>query len=325
MIGIMEGKIQTVIGGGVIGTNVLLTLQGRGSDVRLVDKISKRDGVESLIADMTNKEEAIEATKGSSHVYLCVGLPYNADVWQKQWLPIVENVIHAAEAHNARLIFFDNMYMYGPLESPIVETNAQNPSSKKGRVRKRVADMVLDAHKSNRIQAIIGRSADFYGPHAKQTLVYKLILENIKKDNPAQWLGSMDKKHSLSYAPDAARALVELALKPDTYGDVWHLPTPTVSLSGQEIIDLMYTYFDKTPAFKVLSVLLVKIGGLFNKEIKETYEMMYQYTDDYVFDSSKFKERFPDFKITSYEDGFRETAEWFRVQKNLRGICNNSE
>ena len=39
--------------------------------------------------------------------------------------------------------------------------------------------------------------------------------------------------------------------------------------------------------------------------MREMYEMLYQFDRDYVFDSSKFDQRF-DLKITSYEEGIRQ-------------------
>ena len=42
--------------------------------------------------------------------------------------------------------------------------------------------------------------------------------------------------------------------------------------------------------------------------MKELKEMMYQYNDDYIFKSEKFAKRFPDFKVTSYDDGVKQTV-----------------
>ena len=48
---------------------------------------------------------------------------------------------------------------------------------------------------------------------------------------------------------------------------------------------------------------MVKFLGIFNPLMRELVEMMYQNENDYFFDSSKFSKRFPDFPITSYQDG----------------------
>jgi hypothetical protein len=46
--------------------------------------------------------------------------------------------------------------------------------------------------------------------------------------------------------------------------------------------------------------------GLFNPLMKEMVEMLYQNNQDYFFDSTKFKTRFPDFTVTPYEKGVKE-------------------
>ncbi len=56
--------------------------------------------------------------------------------------------------------------------------------------------------------------------------------------------------------------------------------------------------------YQVLQKLLVKILGLFMPIMKELVEMIYQYDRDYVFDSSKFEERF-EFTPTPYLEGIK--------------------
>ena len=48
---------------------------------------------------------------------------------------------------------------------------------------------------------------------------------------------------------------------------------------------------------------MFKLGSLFNKQAKELQELLPRYKYDNIFISDKFKNRFPDFKLTSYHDG----------------------
>jgi hypothetical protein len=50
----------------------------------------------------------------------------------------------------------------------------------------------------------------------------------------------------------------------------------------------------------------LKIIGLFVPFIKEIIELLYQWEQDYIFDSSKFTKRFPEFRVTPLEDGIEE-------------------
>ena len=55
----------------------------------------------------------------------------------------------------------------------------------------------------------------------------------------------------------------------------------------------------------ILPMWMIKLIGLFIPFMKEMPEMMYQYDQDYVFDSSKFEKKF-NVKSTTYEQGVRE-------------------
>ena len=108
--------MHTILGAGGPVSNVLMKLLlQQGITVRLVSrrKIVPPDNATWVGADLKNRQQVLDATKGSSVIYMCAGLQYNKKVWQQEWPLIMQNIIDAAKACNARLIFFDNVYMYG--------------------------------------------------------------------------------------------------------------------------------------------------------------------------------------------------------------------
>ncbi|MBC8112503.1 MAG: NAD-dependent dehydratase, partial [Verrucomicrobia bacterium] len=140
-------------------------------------------------------------------------MPYQSKVWQRDWPILIQNVVTACEKANAKLIFFDNAYMYSqPLAVPFTETHAQNPGTKKGLARKQTADLLLKAIAEKRIEAVIGRSADFYGEQAVNSPFYISFLQNMLKGKAAQVLGKKDITHSYANTGDNGKALVALAL-----------------------------------------------------------------------------------------------------------------
>lgn len=48
------------------------------------------------------------------------------------------------------------------------------------------------------------------------------------------------------------------------------------------------------------------MGALFSKQMKELQELLPRYGYDNIFDSSKFKQRFPEFPITTYKQGIEQ-------------------
>jgi len=55
--------------------------------------------------------------------------------------------------------------------------------------------------------------------------------------------------------------------------------------------------------YTVVPKFIFKIGALFNKRLKELLELLPRYEHNNLFDDSKFRNRFPEFEVTSYEQG----------------------
>lgn len=257
-------------------------------------------------ADLTDPAQTARAVAGSSVVYLVVGLPYNAQTWQRDWPRIMTNVLAACEQHGAKLVFFDNVYMYGAVEGSMTEATPFNPSSRKGEVRARIARQLLDAQQAGRVQALIARAADFYGPGIANSVPNMLILDNLKKGQAAQWPGGLDLPHSLTFTPDAGRATAVLGNTPAAFGQTWHLPTAAPALTARQFAEQAATCYGVPLKISALPKLMMRVVGVFMEPVRESVEMFYQNDRPYVFDSSKFDRQF--FAATPYAEGIRLAA-----------------
>src|SRR6185312_11507764 len=155
---------HTILGaGGAIADSLVPLLTQQQLPVRLVSrKPVPIPGAAVLAADLTDPAGALEAVRGSAVVYCCIGLPYNFTIWRRQWPPIIDNLIDACRQTGARLLFFDNVYMYGKTSGPMTEESPYNPSSRKGDLRARLATRLMSEVRKGNITAAIARSADFY-------------------------------------------------------------------------------------------------------------------------------------------------------------------
>ncbi|MFC6099902.1 NAD-dependent epimerase/dehydratase family protein [Olivibacter domesticus] len=288
--------MQTILGsGGAIGTELAKTLRSYDQHIRLVSRTPQPvdPSDELFVADLCNAEDTEKAVAGSSVVYLCVGLKYDIKVWREKWPIIMQNTINACLKHKAILVFVDNVYMYAVSALKHMTENATtNPISKKGQVRQGIIKMLFDAINEKNLQACVARSADFYGPGIKNSILLELVYNNLKNDKTALWQQSKNKIHSFTYTPDAAKAIALLGNNPKALGQIWHLPTAKEKLTGQEWINLLASHLHKKPKLLVLPEWLLKIMGIFSPLMKELEEMSYQYKYDYYFDSSKFEEAF---------------------------------
>lgn len=301
----MSSSLHVVLGAsGSIGQAVIHELGILGLPVRAVGRRVNIPGVENHQADLLDAEQARAATDGASHVYLCVGLPYRSEVWERDWEIIMGHTIAACQLAGARLIFLDNIYMYGPapLQNPITEAHPQAPMTRKGRARKRTADLLLRAFESGKLQGLIGRAADIYGPLAVNSPLYISVLDRMLQGKSPQLISPPDVPHRFACTTDLGRALVALALDETTYGEVWHLPVGPLSSMG-EMITTLNTILGTDLKPSVLPGLLRKILGLFISPLREASEMRYQFEQPYHFSAAKFHAHFPAFQITPYAEG----------------------
>ncbi|WP_336664957.1 NAD-dependent epimerase/dehydratase family protein [Elizabethkingia meningoseptica] len=299
--------MQTILGAnGQIGEELARELKRNfTSDIRIVSrnakKINETDQVFS--ADLSIREQAVEAVKGSDIAYFTLGLPISSDFWEEQFPLITKNVIEACKINGTKLVFFDNTYMYPQDDRVLKEDTAFAPVGRKGRVRREMAEMVLKAIHSGEIEAVICRAPEFYGPGKTQSITNTLIFNNIKEGKKLKVPLSADKKRSLIWTPDASRATALIGNTPDAFGQTWHLPVDKSHATYREFIRTASEVYSRDLKYSVIPKFIFNIGALFNKKLKELLELLPRYEHDNIFDDSKFRSRFPEFQITSYTQG----------------------
>lgn len=297
---------QTILGaGGVIGEELRHELASFAREIRRVRRHPGRDA-EAHAADLLNAEHVADAVQGSDVAYLVAGLAYRTAVWQAEWPAIMRNVIAACRRHDVRLVFFDNVYLYGCVNGPMTENTPVNPCSRKGQVRAEIAGMLMHETQAGNLRGLIARAPDFYGPGATNTFVHPMVFEKLRNGRKAAWLCHDEIVHSMIYTPDAGRATALLGNTEDAYGQVWHLPTHPDAPTGREFIQMVAEELQAKPDYRVLGTRMLKLAGMFNANVRESIELLYQNQRPYLFDSSKFNRRF--FSPTPYREGIRETA-----------------
>ena len=306
----MKTKTQVILGaGGAIGKDLAKELKKYTDKVRLAGRhpVAVNDDDELFAGDLIVPQRAEEAIKGADVAYLVVGLAYNTKTWQQLWPEVMKNVIDACKKHKTRLVFFDNIYMYNPEHlSPMTEETEVKPSTKKGKVRAEIAQMILDEVKAGELEALIARAADFYGPGINNSVLNEAVLTNLKAGKKANWFCSTSVKHNFTYTPDAAKATALLGNTESAYRQVWHLPTvPAVPM--QQWIDAIAKELNVEPKTRVVPKFMVSLAGLMVPIMRELKEMLYQYDRDYDFDSSKFETVF-NIKPTPMEEGIKQVV-----------------
>jgi nucleoside-diphosphate-sugar epimerase len=302
--------MHTILGaGGIIGTVLLNELVATGEPVRLVGRTAKpvRGVREVLTADLADPGQALRAVSESTVAYLVVGLKYELGTWKVLWPTIMRNTIEACKRAGVKLVFLDNVYMYGRVNGAMTEETPFNPCSRKGEIRSAIASTLLNEMRSGNLTALIARAADFYGPYAQTGVANVLVFDKFAKGGKAAVLVNDSCKHSYSFTPDIGKSLVLLGRSDKGWGQTWHLPAAASPPSGREFVEMAAGEFGVQPRYTVLKKWMLRTAGLFDATIRELPEMLYQNETDYLFDSTKFDRAFG-FTPTPYADGIRLTA-----------------
>ncbi len=300
--------MQAILGaGGGAGTEITRELSNYTKDIRVVSRNPKKvnEADHLMKADLTDPKQLDEAVKGSEIVYVTIAFPYSIKVWRELWPKFMKNLIDTCTKYKTKIVFVDNMYMYDPRYlSDMTEETPINPISEKGKVRAEVARMLMNAVEKNKVEAIIARAPDFYGPNIIGSFLYQSVYLNLKKDKSPQWIGKLDVIHSYIFSKDIGKSVALLGNTPDTYNQVWHLPTTDKKLTNRQWIELMMNAMNKQKKIQTLPDWMVSLLGVFIPILKELQDVGYQLKQDYFFNSSKFNKRF-NYSPISPEDGIR--------------------
>lgn len=142
-----------------------------------------------------------------------------------------------------------------------------------------MAAMVLQEMARGDIPVLIAPTPEIYGPGETQNFTNALVIDKLKLCKKPRVSSRDDTRRTLIRTPDASRALAALGNAPDAFG--------------------------RPPVYIVISRVAITVAGLFSKDAREIRELLPRYQQDNLFESSKFKRRFPDFRVTTYKEGLR--------------------
>jgi nucleoside-diphosphate-sugar epimerase len=305
--------LQVVLGaGGGTGRAVVDELVGQGRRVRAVGRreiAGLPASVEQVRADLYDPAEASRAIAGASVVYHAAQPAY--DQWAGNFERLNASVGDGAAAAGARLVFADNLYMYGPGASPMAETTQQRAIDRKGALRIRLASDLLTRHERGELEVAIGRSSDYFGPHGANSGAGERAFGALVAGKAAAATGRVDVGHSFSYLPDLARAMVVLGDRDEAAGRAWHLPVMD-PITVRAFLERAFAVAGMPARIRVDGPFMLKVAGLFVPMAREVGVVMYQWTETFVSDWSAFEAAFGPFERTPLDEALATTIAWWR-------------
>jgi nucleoside-diphosphate-sugar epimerase len=304
---------HVIFGSGPLGQAVMRELLKRGACVQMVNRSGKApDGVPStveiVVADLYQPESVRKAAQGAAVVYQCAQPEYTQ--WPEKFPPLMASIIEGLSGSGMKLVMGDNLYMYGDVDGPIHEGLPYQYKTRKGSTRAKIAEMLMEAHRSGRLCVTIGRGSDFFGPGVTSSFAGETIFGALAKGKAANLMGNIDLPHTFTFIDDFGKALVVLGEHDEALGQAWHVPnSPTVT--PRAFVTMAAEAFGVQPKMMVAGSLMMRLIGLFVPEIKEMIELEYEVVKPYIVEDSKYKKAFGDHS-TSLKEAIRQTAEWYR-------------
>jgi nucleoside-diphosphate-sugar epimerase len=307
-------KPIAVAGYGAVGRALVARLAARGDQVRVVQRVepgSMPQGATFVSCDIGDTKAAAQAFQGAGTVVCAVGLPYRSAVFTQIWPLVMRNMLEASARTEARFVFADNLYMYGPQTATLREDMPLTGYGAKPRARAEITKLWQEAHAAGRARACAVRASDFYGPDVPTSVVSTMGVQRLLAGKAALAPYPADHPHAQTYVPDFARALATLIDAPDdAYGEAWHVPNaPERSL--REVFELAADLIGVRRRVTVLPQALLPLLGLFSGDIRELREMRFQWDRPYLVETAKFARRFWG-DATPLDEGLRATISFYR-------------
>ncbi len=310
----MTAPLHVVLGAsGGAGNAIVHALHDAGLRSRAVNRSGSAlvpPGTERMAADVSTAEGARRALDGATVAYLAAQPEYHR--WPQEFPAMLSRVLEACP-DGAKLVMVDNLYAYGPGSSPMSESSPERATDGKGRTRREMTRMLLDAHRAGRVRVSIGRASDYIGPRADVSAVTALAIRPALTGGTLRWMATLDAPHSVAYLPDIARAHVLLGTRDEADGRVWILPhAPAVT--GGQFLDLVGAALPRPYRTGVVSSAMLRIAAPFHRISRESLGILHQWAQPFVVDDSAFRDTFGPVEVTPLDEAVRATVESYRSE-----------
>ncbi|MGL4314920.1 MAG: NAD-dependent epimerase/dehydratase family protein [Sphingomonas sp.] len=300
-----------MLGYGPVGKETVALLRARGSKVRVAQRSRPVDlpaDVPFTPCDVLDAASVRAAVAGAGQIAVAIGFAYTGRVWQRDWPVAMQNLLDACAAVGARMVFFDNLYMYGPQTAPLTE---DMPLTKRGRKPSARAAITRLWMADDRVKVAALRAPDFYGPGVTLSHLGETGLAAVARGKLAMFTFSPDQPHDYAYVPDIGRAMVTLLdAGDDAYGQAWHVPcAPT--LTSRQILAMGAAAAGVKLRLWPLSAPMRALLGPVMPFLREMGEMTFQWDRPYRVDAAKWRQRFWA-DVTPYGEGVAATIASFQ-------------
>lgn len=277
---------HVVVGAGPVGTATARLLVDRGDAVVLVTRTGsgpELPGLTRVAADATDADRLAEIARGAAAIHNCANPPYHR--WATDWPPLASSLLAVAERTGAVLATVSNLYGYGPVDGPLTEDLPLAAQGTKGRVRARMWQDALEAHRAGRVRATEVRGSDYVCPGPGSHLGDR-VTPRVLAGRPVRVMRSADQPHTWTSVDDVARLLLTVADDARGWGRAWHVPSNPPRTQREVIADLARVAGTRPSPVGEYPAWLMRALGVANPVIREFAEVAHQFERPFVLDST---------------------------------------
>ena len=309
----METK-HVVLGTGAIGRAIMDEIVRRGESVRMVNRSGNMEevpaGVEVVATDLYDPAKVREVTQGAQVVYQAAQPDYHE--WPEKFPPLQKSIIDGLTGRNKKLVIVENMYMFGATNgTPITENMPLNAHTRKGRVRAALSEAAIAAHREGKLRVTIGRGSDFFGPWGLPSSMGERTFYPLLHGKAGDINGRADIPHTHTFTKDFGKALVILGERAEADGQAWNVPNDLPLITQGEVVKMFAEEAGVPVKVSSRGKMFYSFAGLFVPAAKEMVEMLYEFEQPFIVDSSKFEKTFG-MKATQMHAAIHETVAWYK-------------
>ncbi len=298
---------------GSFGGAVAAELISRGQSVRVLvrdpakleARFGRDVGWQVILGDVQDAAMLGRAAEGCDVIVHGINYPY--DKWFPNMETATRNILVAATANDATIVFPGNIYSLGAAGARShPESAPAAPITKKGELR-RWMENELKAYAASGGRVLNVRAGDYFGPTVRNGLVDPAF-EAAAAGKRMMVLGDMDIPHQWAYMPDLARATVDLlaqAASPAPY-EVVHFEGIVARPQRSFFSELARQAGAPDKIFN-MPWWLLDLVGMFSPLIREVVAMRYIWDTTVLIEGVRFAELLPDFVPTPMDRAIAET------------------
>ena len=328
-------KITITGGTGFIGSRLALRSREMGHDVTILGQVNtpaeednlkelESDNIRVLIGAVTDREKTREAVADADIVFHLAAAQHEANVPDQHFREVnvegTRQLIDASiDSGVKRFVYGSTIGVYGSaLDGQIDEQSTQNPDNIYG-VTKAEAERLVQKY-ADKIPVTIIRISETYGPGDRRLLkLFKAIEKRV-----FFMIGDGLNKHQLIYVDDLIDGLYIAASSDNAIGETFVLAGREVLTTNEmaraisNALDIPLRKFRAPLWFFMLVAIvletLLKPLGIqppLHRRRMDFFRKSFYFSRDKVIERLRFTPK------TDFDDGAKQTAEWYRKNRLL--------